>query len=67
MAGFKELKGHGHGMTLFMAFLYFDMSFMVWTMLGPLSTEIGEALALAGHVMTAGEKATLLSLPILSG
>jgi len=67
MAGFKALKGQGHGMTLFMAFLYFDMSFMVWTMLGPLSTEIGEALALAGHVMTASEKATLLSLPILSG
>jgi NNP family nitrate/nitrite transporter-like MFS transporter len=43
------------------------MSFMVWTMLGPLSTEIAEALALAGHIMTAGEKATLLSLPILSG
>ncbi len=67
MIGFKALKGQGHGMTLFMAFLYFDMSFMVWTMLGPLSTEIGEALALAGHIMTAGEKATLLSLPILSG
>ncbi len=67
MAGFKALKGQGHGMTLFMAFLYFDMSFMVWTMLGPLSTEIGEALALGGHIMTAGEKATLLSLPILSG
>jgi len=50
-----------------MAFLYFDMSFMVWTMLGPLSTEIAEALALGGHIMTAGEKATLLSLPILSG
>ena len=67
MAGFKELKGQGHAPTLFMAFLYFDMSFMVWTMLGPLSTEIAEALALAGHIMTAGEKATLLSLPILSG
>jgi len=67
MAGFKALKGQGHTPTLFMAFLYFDMSFMVWTMLGPLSTEIGEALALAGHIMTAGEKATLLSLPILSG
>ena len=67
MAGFKDLRGQGHTPTLFMAFLYFDMSFMVWTMLGPLSTEIGEALALAGHVMTAGEKATLLSLPILSG
>ena len=50
-----------------MAFLYFDMSFMVWTMLGPLSTEITEALALSGHIMSAGEKATLLSLPILSG
>lgn len=67
MAGFKNLKGQGHAPTLFMAFLYFDMSFMVWTMLGPLSTEIAEALALTGHIMTAGEKATLLSLPILSG
>jgi len=67
MAGFKDLKGQGHAPTLFMAFLYFDMSFMVWTMLGPLSTEIAEALALGGHMMTAGEKATLLSLPILSG
>ncbi len=67
MAGFKDLRGQGHTPTLFMAFLYFDMSFMVWTMLGPLSTEIGEALALAGHIMSAGEKATLLSLPILSG
>ena len=67
MAGFKALKGQGHAPTLFMAFLYFDMSFMVWTMLGPLATEIAEALALTGHIMTAGEKATLLSLPILSG
>ncbi len=67
MAGFKQLKGQGHAPTLFMAFLYFDVSFMVWTMLGPLSTEIAEALALHGHIMTAGEKATLLSLPILSG
>jgi len=67
MAGFKALKGEGHTPTLFMAFLYFDMSFMVWTMLGPLSTEIAEALALNGFIMTAGQKATLLSLPILSG
>lgn len=67
MAGFKALKGQGHAPTLFMAFLYFDMSFMVWTMLGPLSTEIGEALAATGYMMTAAEKATLLSLPILSG
>jgi len=67
MAGLKDLKGQGHTPTLFMAFLYFDMSFMVWTMLGPLSTEIAEALALTGYIMTASQKATLLSLPILSG
>ena len=67
MASFKDLKGQGHMPTLLMAFAYFDMSFMVWTMLGPLSTEITQALALTGHIMTANEKATLLSLPILSG
>ncbi len=67
MAGFKALKGQGHTPTLFMAFLYFDMSFMVWTMLGPLATEISEALAATGFMITEGQKATLLSLPILSG
>ena len=67
MANLKDLKGEGHTPTLFMAFAYFDMSFMVWTMLGPLSTEITEALAMTGHIMSANEKATLLSLPILSG
>ncbi len=65
--GFKALKGEGHFPTLFMAFLYFDMSFMVWTMLGPLSTEISEALAKNGFMITPSQKATLLSLPILSG
>ncbi len=67
MANFKALKGQGHAPTLFMAFLYFDMSFMVWTMLGPLSTETSEALAAHGELITAAQKATLLSLPILSG
>jgi len=67
MAGFKALKGEGHWPTLLAAFLYFDFSFMVWTMLGPLSTEIAESLALSGFIMSASQKATLLSLPILSG
>jgi len=67
MAGFKALKGQGHAPTLFAAFLYFDFSFMVWTMLGPLVTEISESLAAHGEVLTAGEQATLLSIPILSG
>jgi len=68
MASFKALKGQGHWPTLLAAFLYFDFSFMVWTMLGPLSTEIAEALKITqGFVMTPSQKATLLSLPILSG
>ena len=67
MAGFKALKGQGDAKTLFAAFLYFDFSFMVWTMLGPLSTEIAESLAIGGFMMSASQKATLLSIPILAG
>ena len=67
MAGFKALKGQGHWPTLLAAFLYFDFSFMVWTMMGPLSTEIAESLAIGGFIMSASQKATLLSIPILSG
>ncbi len=68
MGAFKALKGQGHWPTLLAAFLYFDFSFMVWTMLGPLSTEISEALKMThGFVMSPSQKATLLSLPILSG
>ena len=67
MAGFKALKGQGHWPTLLAAFLYFDFSFMVWTMLGPLATEISEALAVGGFIISAGQKATLLSIPILAG
>ncbi|MCO4844431.1 MAG: NarK/NasA family nitrate transporter [Sulfurovum sp.] len=67
MIGFNRLKGEGSPSTLFAAFLYFDFSFMVWTMLGPLATEISDSLADYGFLMTASETATLLSVPILSG
>ncbi len=67
MIGFNRLKGEGSPSTLFAAFLYFDFSFMVWTMLGPLATEITDSLANYGFLMTASETATLLSIPILSG
>ena len=30
----------GHTPTLFSAFLYFDLSFMVWYVLGPLGVQI---------------------------
>ncbi len=67
MALFKQLRGQGHTPTLFSAFIYFDLSFMIWTILGPLSSEIVESFAMHGFIMTTGQKATLLSLPILSG
>ncbi len=67
MIGLNRLKGVGSPYTLFAAFLYFDFSFMVWTMLGPLATEITDTLASYGFLMTASETATLLSVPILSG
>ena len=34
----------GHAPTLFAAFLYFDLSFMVWVMLGPLGVQIAKDL-----------------------
>ncbi|MBL4730697.1 MAG: NarK/NasA family nitrate transporter [Sulfurimonas sp.] len=67
MSVFTKLKGQGHTPTLFASFIYFDLSFMIWTLLGPLSSEIIESLALTGFIMSTSQKATLLSLPILSG
>jgi len=60
---FKELKHEGHFPTLIAAFLYFDFSFMVWTMLGPLAPEISQSIG----GLTPSQISTLLSLPILGG
>ncbi|WP_187648095.1 MFS transporter [Nitrosophilus labii] len=62
-----ELKSAGHLPTLIAAFLYFDFSFMVWTMLGPLANEIAESLAKQGFILDPNQKATLLAIPILGG
>lgn len=59
---FKEFKRAGHWPTLLSAFLYFDVSFMVWVMLGPLSLYITKDLGLP-----VGEKFTIVAIPILSG
>jgi NNP family nitrate/nitrite transporter-like MFS transporter len=59
---FKEFKQAGHWPTLLSAFLYFDVSFMVWVMLGPLSLYITKDLGLP-----VGEKFTIVAIPILSG
>ena len=52
----------GHWPTLVSAFLYFDVSFMVWVALGPLALYIGKSLDL--DVAT---RFALVAVPILSG
>jgi MFS transporter, NNP family, nitrate/nitrite transporter len=52
----------GHLPTLFAAFLYFDLSFMVWVMLGPL----GVAIAKTFHLNPA-EKGFMVAVPVLAG
>ena len=58
----SDLKSSGHWPTLLTAFLYFDFSFMVWTVLGPLGAQIGESLHLSPQ-----QKGLMVALPILSG
>jgi MFS transporter, NNP family, nitrate/nitrite transporter len=52
----------GHKPTLFSAFLYFDLSFMVWVLLGPLAVQISADLNL-----TLSQKGMMVAVPILSG
>ncbi|NPD68578.1 NarK/NasA family nitrate transporter [Lichenicola cladoniae] len=52
----------GHLPTLFSAFFYFDMAFMVWVLLGPLGVQIAHAL----HLNPA-QKGLMVAVPILSG
>jgi MFS transporter, NNP family, nitrate/nitrite transporter len=52
----------GHKPTLFAAFLYFDLSFMVWVMLGPLGVQIANDLGLS-----AAQKGLMVATPVLSG
>ena len=52
----------GHKPTLFSAFLYFDLSFMVWYLLGPLQVPIASAL----HLSTQ-QRGLMVATPILAG
>jgi NNP family nitrate/nitrite transporter-like MFS transporter len=52
----------GHAPTLLAAFFYFDMSFMVWVMLGPLGVQIANDLHL-----DAGQKGLMVAVPLLAG
>jgi MFS transporter, NNP family, nitrate/nitrite transporter len=52
----------GHTPTLFSAFLYFDLSFMVWVLLGPLAVQIAADLHL-----TPAQKGLMVATPVLAG
>jgi NNP family nitrate/nitrite transporter-like MFS transporter len=52
----------GHRPTLIAAFLYFDLAFMVWVLLGPLAPEIAKTLGL-----TPAQKGLMVAVPTLAG
>ena len=52
----------GHKPTLIAAFLYFDLAFMVWVILGPLAPVIAKGLGL-----NAAEKGLMVATPTLAG
>jgi NNP family nitrate/nitrite transporter-like MFS transporter len=58
----KGFLSVGHLPTLFASFLYFDMSFMVWVMLGPLGVQIAKDLDLSP-----AQKGFMVAVPVLSG
>lgn len=58
----KSFLRAGHTPTLLSAFLYFDLSFMVWVILGPLGVAISKDLDL-----TPAQKGLMVAVPVLSG
>ena len=58
----KSFWQSGHTPTLLAAFLYFDMSFMVWVILGPLGIQISTDLGL-----TPAQKGLMVATPLLAG
>jgi MFS transporter, NNP family, nitrate/nitrite transporter len=58
----KSFWQAGHKPTLFSAFLYFDLSFMVWVLLGPLAVQMAVDLQL-----TPAQKGMMVATPVLAG
>jgi NNP family nitrate/nitrite transporter-like MFS transporter len=58
----KDFWKAGHTPTLFSAFFYFDMSFMVWVLLGPLAVQIAADLDLSP-----AQKGLMVATPMLAG
>ena len=58
----EPVPAYGHKPTVLAAFLHFDLSFMIWVLLGALGVSISETLGLS-----AAEKGLMVAIPILSG
>jgi NNP family nitrate/nitrite transporter-like MFS transporter len=58
----KSFLSSGHLPTLLSAFLYFDVSFMVWVLFGPLAPFVSDQLHLS-----ATQKGLLTAIPLLGG
>jgi NNP family nitrate/nitrite transporter-like MFS transporter len=58
----ESFLGSGHLPTLVAALLYFDVSFMVWVLLGPLAPFLRQQFAL-----TATQQGLLVAIPLLGG
>lgn len=61
-AGQGGFWSSGHTPTLIAAFLYFDLAFMVWVLLGPLAPDIARSLGLSP-----AEKGLMVAVPTLAG
>ncbi|WP_163149850.1 NarK/NasA family nitrate transporter [Anoxybacillus sp. MB8] len=62
MERFKQFLRVGHLLTLLASFLYFDISFMIWVILGATGTFIVEDLGL-----TPAQKGMMVAIPVLGG
>ena len=58
----RSILKSGHLPSLIAAFLYFDVSFMVWVLLGPLAVQIARDLSL-----TPAQKGLMVATPVLAG
>ncbi|MDB5802145.1 MAG: nitrate transporter [Rhodocyclales bacterium] len=58
----KSFLKAGHTPTLLAAFLYFDLAFMVWVLLGPLGVQIAKDLGLSP-----AQKGLMVATPLLAG
>ena len=58
----SESRKAGHTPSLIAAFLYFDVSFMAWVLLGPLGPFVAET-----YKLSATQKGFLVALPLLAG